>query len=148
MVDIGDPPPEFATMIERARNGEAEAMYLIGIAYAGGRLVPENIVEAAAWFLRAARLDHSPAKTSMAYLYASGQGVARDRVAAYVLLREAIHEGEASAKPLMATLKQRLDDDEIARAERKYRTRQKLRALDRVDVTIPTAGDAVEIIDD
>lgn len=143
------------SLLDRAAADEIEAMYLLGIAYGSGTLVPVELKEAASWFRRAIAHNHAAAKTSMAYLYASGQGVGRNRQAAYILLREAIGEGDQAAKPVLMKLKQRMDAEDIDRAERRYVTRQRLRAIDRggecpntLETPRRDRADTVIVIDD
>jgi len=53
---------EFKSLLEKAENGDANAMYLIGLAYEAGDGVETNTTEAVAWMKGADELGNADAK--------------------------------------------------------------------------------------
>ena len=53
---------EFEKLLKEAENGNANAMYLVGIEYELGKVVELDLQEAAAWMNAAAELGHEEAK--------------------------------------------------------------------------------------
>ncbi|MBE6615191.1 MAG: toll/interleukin-1 receptor domain-containing protein [Ruminococcaceae bacterium] len=60
-----------------AGRGEAQGMYLLGLAYLNGTGVDKNEVLGTSWLLKAANLKHVPAMKKLAYCYRLGIGVTR-----------------------------------------------------------------------
>jgi TPR repeat protein len=58
-----------------AAAGDADAQYLLGLAYDLGQGVPRDALAAAKWYGSAAAQDHAPAQNNLALLYARGDGV-------------------------------------------------------------------------
>ena len=52
---------EFGKLLKMAENGNAEAMYLVGLAYEAGDFVEADINEAVAWMKNAAELGNEEA---------------------------------------------------------------------------------------
>jgi len=103
----------------RAEDGDAEAMFLLGVAYAQGRGVERNEVAAARWFHQAARKGHMRAKTSMGYLYATGRGVRNDPILGYVFLAQAVRQGDPLAADLLTRLRRTMGPVQLREAERR-----------------------------
>ncbi len=120
-----------------AEAGDAEAMYLLGVAYAQGRLVPQSDVEAASWFRRAAARDHLRGRVSLGYCLATGRGVRRDLEKAYILLREAADAGDPQGFGLAEKVARRLHGEVLRRCDRQIRRRRILRSAGRK----PTGSD-------
>jgi len=59
----------------RANAGDAEAQLNLGYMYATGEGVPEDAVEAVAWFRQAAEQGHAAAQYNLGFAYANGEGV-------------------------------------------------------------------------
>ncbi len=114
-----------------AEAGDAEAMYLLGVAYAQGRVVPQSDVEAATWFGRAAARDHLRGRVSLGYCLATGRGIHRDLEKAYILLREAADAGDPQGFGLAEKVAQRLHGEVLRRCDRQIRRRRILRAAGR-----------------
>ena len=73
-----------AKLIQKAKQGDAEAQYLLGCMYyegAGG--VPQDDKEAAKWWRLAADQGDARAQVALGASYAKGGGVLKDYVAAY-----------------------------------------------------------------
>jgi len=75
----------FRQWLPRALAGDATAAYKIGDAFSGSGARTEDFIEAARWYLKAARRGHVRAQNDLAMLFAKGQGVPQDYVRAYAL---------------------------------------------------------------
>ena len=53
---------EFEKLLKEAESGNANAMYLVAIEYQLGKIVEQDLQEAAAWMSDAAELGHEEAK--------------------------------------------------------------------------------------
>ena len=53
---------KFEELLKEAENGNAEAMYLVAIEYQLGKVVEQDLQEAAAWMTEAAELGNEDAK--------------------------------------------------------------------------------------
>ncbi len=102
-----------------AEDGHLESMFLLAVAYAQGKGVPQSDATAARWFHQAARKGHTRARTSLAYLHAVGRGVRRDPILAYVLLSQAMREGDALARDMLERLRRRMTPQQLKEAERR-----------------------------
>ena len=67
----------------RANAGDAGAQYNLGVMYDNGRGVPEDDVEAAAWYRKAAEQGYAAAQFNLGLSYINGRGVPQDDVEAY-----------------------------------------------------------------
>ncbi len=142
------PAPDPAACPERLRQaaeaGDAEAMYLLGVAHAQGRLVARDEAQAARWFAKAAQRDHLRAKVSLGYCCAAGRGVPRDLEKAYILLREAADAGDRQGFELAEKVAQRLHGEVLRRCEREIRRRRILRAAGQGAASPAEGGRATE----
>jgi uncharacterized protein len=102
-----------------AEDGQPEAMFLPGAAYAQGSGVPRDETAAASWFHRASRKGHARAKTSMGFLYSTGRGVRRDPVLAYLLLTQAATMGDPLAGDMLIRLRRQMHPSQLREAERR-----------------------------
>ena len=82
----------------RANAGDAEAQYNLGLTYAIGLDVPQDDVEAAAWFLKAAEQGHAAAQLSLGVMYDAVRGVPPDDVEALAWFLKAAEQGSAPAQ--------------------------------------------------
>jgi TPR repeat protein len=74
------PEVEFQQLVERAQAGDAEAQLELGQRYATGTGVPQDDVQAAAWYRSAAEGGDTEAMVALGRCYVEGKGVARDLV--------------------------------------------------------------------
>ena len=81
-----------------AERGHAAAQYYLGLMYAEGRGVPEELEVAVHWFEQAARQNLVEGQFYLCLSYALGRGVARDHVTAYAWCRTAEKRGSQDAK--------------------------------------------------
>ena len=84
--------------------GDAGAEYEIAQRYAEGRGLPQNLVEAADWFDRAARQGLAPAQFRLGGFYEKGFGVKKDLDTARRLYLAAADAGNAKAMHNLAVL--------------------------------------------
>jgi TPR repeat protein len=66
--------PASAVLIEKAKQGDVSAQYLLGLMYAKGEGCPSDSVEAAKWYHMAAELGHADAQCSVGLVYDKGEG--------------------------------------------------------------------------
>jgi len=88
--------PSVEQLRARAGNGDAIAMYDLGRCYHNGSGVPQDYVQAAKWYGRAADQRHVDAMFSLALCYRGGRGVQnspRDAVRWYLRAAENGHMG-------------------------------------------------------
>lgn len=81
-----------------AEQGDAEAQFKLGICYANGTGVPEDLAQAVDWFRKAADQGHALAQFNLAKCYAYGNGVPKDVAQAVVWLRKAADQGNVDAQ--------------------------------------------------
>jgi uncharacterized protein len=74
----------------RAGRGDARAQAALGFMYANGRGVPQNQVEAAIWYRRAADQGNPTAQYMLGLLYDKGMGVPQNDIEAYKWLNLAV----------------------------------------------------------
>ena len=67
----------------RAEAGDAVAQFNLGVRYDFGLGVPEDDVEAMAWYRQAAEQGYASAQYSLGFMYSTGIGVPQDDVEAY-----------------------------------------------------------------
>lgn len=108
MLDRGDlpapqnlplPPEELGpiSLRQAAAQGDPRAQYAIALRYAQGDGTPQNLVEAARWFERAAGAGLAPAQYRLGAMYERGQGVARDLGRARSWYQAAAEKGNVKA---------------------------------------------------
>jgi TPR repeat protein len=101
-----------------ADNGNAEAMFLLGVCLAEGRKLEQDYREAAKWFHAASKKGHVRATVSLGFLYSKGRGVRLDQKIAFKLWREAQQKGDALAGDLVAMLRQQMSPQMLKDAEK------------------------------
>ena len=82
----------------RANAGDAEAQVNLGFVYATGEGVPEDDVEAVAWYRQAAEQGYAAAQGNLSVMYDSGEGVPQDDVEAYKWVNLAATYADASKR--------------------------------------------------
>ena len=96
--DEQTPAQTLADLRARAEAGDAEAQYNLGMMYGNGRGVPQDDIEAVAWFRLAAEQGHAPAQNNLGVMYSEGEGVPQDDAEAVAWFHRAAEAGEASAQ--------------------------------------------------
>ena len=84
--------------------GRAEAQFQLGAAYATGKNMPLDEVQAAHWYWKAAEQGHTGAQINLGHLYFWGNGVFQDSTEAARLFRLAAEQGHAMAQFNLALL--------------------------------------------
>jgi localization factor PodJL len=87
-----------------ALKGDAAAAYEIGVRYAEGKGVPQNLDEAAKWIDRAAQAGIIPATFRLGTFYEKGLGVKKDTDIARRYYTQAAERGNAKAMHNLAVL--------------------------------------------
>ncbi|MCZ6719489.1 MAG: tetratricopeptide repeat protein [Gammaproteobacteria bacterium] len=88
---------EFETNLASAEQGDQEAQYALGQAYASGMAVREDKLQAHNWWRQAAQNSHPPAQLKMAIIYFSGDGVKADIAIATEWARKAEEHNDPDA---------------------------------------------------
>jgi hypothetical protein len=81
-----------------AEQGDASAMFNLGIMYDHGRGVPQDYAQAALWYRKAAEQGFAAAQYNLGVAYHEGQGVPQDDVQAAAWYRKAAEQGDATAQ--------------------------------------------------
>ncbi len=81
-----------------AKNGNAEAQYVLGMMYRAGRGVSHDYQEARKWYLLAAEQGHPLAQFYLGWMYAGGKGVPKDIVQSHMWINIAIANASGEAK--------------------------------------------------
>jgi localization factor PodJL len=92
------------TLRAAALKGDAAAAYEIGVRYAEGKGVPQNLDEAAKWLDRAAQAGIIPATFRLGTFYEKGLGVKKDADLARRYYTQAAERGSAKAMHNLAVL--------------------------------------------
>jgi TPR repeat protein len=104
-----------------ADQGHAGAQYNLGIAYANGLGVSEDISAGVTWFQRAADQGHAAAQGHLGIAYANGLGVMRDTIAAVQWYLLAGDRGFAPARDYLMELQTIVSRADLAEAMRRAR---------------------------
>ncbi len=79
---------DYATALEEllplAEQGDAGALFILGLMYSKGEGVPHDYVEAMRWYRLAAEQSYSAAQFNLADMYKYGKGATQDYVQAYM----------------------------------------------------------------
>ena len=89
---------ETAEIRTAAEQGDVEAQINLGVRYANGTGVPEDLEEAFFWFHKAAEQENAKAQFILGRCYAYGHGVRQDVAQAIVWFRKAAEQGNAEAQ--------------------------------------------------
>ena len=111
--------PDVPELRRAAEQGDPEAQFRLGFAYANGEGVPVDDAESLAWFRRAAEQGHDAAQWVLGtnYLFGS-RGVPRDDVAAYMWLHLALSQNDRHDRTPLDQLEARMSQAQIAEAQR------------------------------
>jgi hypothetical protein len=94
-----------AALLQKANAGDPVAQVAIGETYAAGKVVPQDLQQAAAWYRKAADKADIPAELHLAALYRDGgPGFDRDITQAAAWYLKAADQGDVSAQATMGTL--------------------------------------------
>ena len=90
----GDYAKALNELMPLARQGEAEAQYLIGVMHAHGQGVERNYPEAESWYRQAAEQGRARGQALLGSMYAAGRSVPQDFVLALKWLNLAASDAE------------------------------------------------------
>lgn len=96
--DTGDYEKSAKLYSPLAKEGNAEAQYVLGMMYRAGRGVPHDYTEARKWYLLAAEQGHPIAQFYLGWMHAGGKGVPKDYVQAHMWIDMAIANAPGDAK--------------------------------------------------
>jgi len=94
----------FKRYLKAAKNGDAEAQYILASRYIIGLGTGQNPEQALHWYLCAAELGHAAACYQLGELYEEGDGVEKDETAALNWYRQAVALGSKEAAKRLAAL--------------------------------------------
>ena len=100
-----------------ADQGDASALYNLGIMYATGEGVPQNDAEAVRWYQMAAEQGDADAQLNLGVMYDTGKGVPKDYVQAYAWSDIAAAQGHETAKKNLEIIIKEMSTADIAKAQ-------------------------------
>jgi TPR repeat protein len=92
------------SLIDAAREGDAGAQFNLGVMYAEGRDVPQNLIEAARWYAAAADAGDAQAQFNLGLMFYHGNDLPQDLSAAFELFCLAAAQGDDRARQGMAAI--------------------------------------------
>jgi TPR repeat protein len=85
-------------LLAKAKAGNADAEFALGLLYDHGQGVPQDSVQAAFWYRKAADRGYAKAQNNLGILYANGDGIAQDYAQATTWWRKAADQGSAQSQ--------------------------------------------------
>jgi TPR repeat protein len=89
---------------QAAEQGDVQAQYNLGLAYANGNGLPQDYIEATKWLLMAAEQGHTMAQYGLGVMYRDGQGVEQDYTKAAAWFLKAARQQDAMAQNNLAAM--------------------------------------------
>jgi TPR repeat protein len=93
-----------SNLFRDAKTGNAEAEYRIGVLFDKSECVPQNLKEAAKWYLRAAEQGNCHAQYNIGHMYHNGQGVEPNSRLAAAWYHRAADQGNVHAQYNLALM--------------------------------------------
>jgi TPR repeat protein len=110
--------PELQEISRRADDGDPQAQYRLAQMYSTGEGAPQNLDDAARWYLAAAEQGHEMAAYKLGFLYLRGRGVPRkDYVQAYRWFSVSAELGVGDARQWRDRIRRKMSDQEIVESE-------------------------------
>ncbi len=102
-----DNDPEVAAgwFFRAAEQGYADAQFNLGLMYANGEGIPQDMAQAAELFKKAAEQGHVDAQNNLGAMYFTGEGVARDEKKAVEWFEKAAAQGNEDARANLEAIK-------------------------------------------
>jgi hypothetical protein len=94
-------------IIEKAKKGDAQAQFILGVMYAMGKGVPQDYAKSKVWMEKAAIKGNADAQYSLGLIYGSGKGVAKDFDKAAAWIQKAAAQGHPEAQRAVKELNQK-----------------------------------------
>jgi len=91
-------PENIDQIRQKAEQGDSEAQFIFGQAYANGRGVVKDDKEAVDWYQKAANQNNDRAQTNLGWMYSQGRGVTRDDSQAAAWYRKAANQNNVIAE--------------------------------------------------
>ncbi|MCI7046793.1 tetratricopeptide repeat protein [Helicobacter sp.] len=88
----------FDEVLAKAKQGDAEAQFLLGLMYDQGQGVKQDYEKAAEWFSKAANQGYAKAQYNLGAMYENGQAVRQDYKKAFEWYSKAANQGYAKAQ--------------------------------------------------
>ncbi|WP_292965235.1 tetratricopeptide repeat protein [Nitrosomonas sp.] len=107
--------------LEKAKKGNADAQYQLGILYLTGKGTLQDFSEASKWFISAAEQNHPLAQYELGLLYQIGQGVEMDNEKSYMWLNLAAAAGIEQAALARDKVMRLLSRTQLASAQKAAR---------------------------
>ena len=104
-------------MTEAAKQGDAEAQFLLGLYYYKGHGGSVDMAKAVRWFRKAAEQGYSEALFSLGLCYENGKGVAVDFIEAYKWFLLAESTENERVGEMCSTLTKKMAPEHIAEAQ-------------------------------
>lgn len=95
---------QIATLLAKAKAGNADAQESLGVLYGNGEGIPQDYAQAASWYRKAADQGDVDAQWSLGAAYQLGQGVPQDSTQAASWYRKAADQGDATAQRWLGEL--------------------------------------------
>ena len=96
-------PEQDTQLLARARKGDAEAQYRLGLGYRDGDRLTLSYTEALKWFESAAKQGHAGAQLNLGLMYKWGRGTLQDYAEAAKWFAKAATQGHAEAQYHLGT---------------------------------------------
>src|SRR5689334_20463811 len=74
----GDYTTAYPHLMQAAKDGNEEAMYLVGRMYEYGYGVQQNLPEARNWYMKSSEKNYASSQLSLGFMYDTGKGVTQD----------------------------------------------------------------------
>lgn len=89
---------EFSVLTAKAKAGEIESQFNLGMMYYAGTGVPQDYQQAKVWFQKASEQGFAGAQYNLGLMFAKGEGVTQDYQQALVWWQKAAEQGYAWAQ--------------------------------------------------
>jgi TPR repeat protein len=100
-----------------AKQGDANAQYILGLMYDNGKGVPQDYKEAVKWYRISAEQGEAMAQSILAVMYMNGKGVPQDYKKAYAWTSVGKAFDEELAEEHLGVIKKKMTKEQIAEAE-------------------------------
>ena len=101
-----------------AERGDATTQYTLGLLYANGHGVPQDLVQARQWFEQAAAQGYARAQVYLGLMHVTGQGVPKDFIQAHKWYNLAAAIGDKEGVRLRDALAKQMTHAQIAEAKK------------------------------
>ncbi len=85
----------------KAKQGDVDAQYNLGIMYYHGEGIEKNLEEALFWFLKAAEQDDPDAQYNLGFMYGKGEGVEKSHEQSMQWFVKAAQQGHTEAREVL-----------------------------------------------